>query len=256
MRDLEEALRELGRSVPYPELRSQSTAVVSRLEVPRRPRQRSRRMLAFAVAVAVALAAASLAFSAVRSAIEHWFGFAGERIVIVHKLPRLPRAESLELGVGNRLPLSAAQKALPYPAPVPRIPGREPPAGVYLRQISTIRGPVFRLSLLWGKPHAYRLLFSATPRTPAFEQARGDVVRKRLGADELVKPYSWTSVDGRRALWIGVRHQYFATRGSIDRDFAGRPADHVLLWESDRFTFRLEGAFSVDQALSLAGSVR
>jgi hypothetical protein len=256
MRDLEGALRELGRSLPHPELRSQSTAVVSRLEVGRRPRRRLLPILAFAVAVAAALVAASLAFPGLRSAIERWFGFAGERIVVVDKLPRLPKPVNLRLGVGNPMRLSVAQRRLPYPAPVPRLAGLEPPAGVYLRQISTKHGPVFRLSLLWGKPHAYRLLFSATARTPAFNRARGHLARKRLGADLRVKPYSWTSVDGGRALWIAARHEYLFTMGSADLAFLARPADHVLLWESNQFAFRLEGALSLTQAVALASSVR
>jgi hypothetical protein len=264
MRDLDRTLRELGRGLVYPDLQSQSAAVLSRLESERRPkgrrilvarRPRARTILVAVAVAAIALAAASLALSQVRSAIFDWFGFAGERIEFVDKLPTVKEAEDLRLGAGDRVPLAAAERRLPYQAPLPELPGLGPPDSVYLRKVDTSEGPIFRLSLLWGKPHAFRLLFSATPHTTAYTRAGGHIVRKRLGADFRIKPYTWTKVNGRRALWISVPHQYVYTAraGLLFRE---RPARNVLLWQSRRFSFRLEGSLSLEQALRVAGSVR
>jgi hypothetical protein len=254
MPDLERTLHEVGRRLAYPHMESQSAAILSRLES--EPR-RDRRLWAVVVVVAaaVALAAASLAVSPVRTAIFDWFGFAGERIELVDKLPRLGKAENLRLGAGVRVPLHIAQGRLPYPAPVPSLPGLGPPDGVFLREIGTSRGPILRLSLLWGKPHAYRLLFSATPRTPAFTRQQGHIVRKRLGADFRIRPYTWTHVNGRRALWISVPHEYLYTSSSHGFAFRVRAARNVLLWQSRRFFFRLEGGLNLDEALRVARSV-
>src|SRR5439155_13387301 len=137
MPDLERTLREVGRRLDYPQMESQSAAILSRLESePRRDRRLWTIALAV-VAAAVALAAASLAVSPVRTAIFDWFGFAGERIELVDKLPRLGKAENLRLGAGDRVPLHIAQGRLPYPAPIPRLRGLGPPDGVFLREIET-----------------------------------------------------------------------------------------------------------------------
>jgi len=255
MPDLERTLREVGNTLAYPELQSQASAALSRLERERRPGPRRRTVIVAVGAAVIALAAASLAVSAVRTAIFDWFGFAGEGIVVVDKLPTLDRLVDLRAGAGERMLLPVAQHRLPYAAPVPRLEDLGPPNAVYLREIETTAGPVFRVSLLWGKPGAYRLLFSATARTPALARQQSHIVRKKLGADFRIKPYTWTSVNGQRALWISVRHQYLYTAPSRGFAFRARPAARVLLWQTPRFAFRLEGSFELEEALRIGRSV-
>jgi hypothetical protein len=186
-----------------------------------------------------------------------WFGFAGERIEVVRTLPPVRDSAKLTLGTGAPVSLTEARRRLPYRAPLPRLEWLGPPDAVRLRQDRTSRGPVYRLSLLWGKPGAYVLLFTATPRTPALTGQRSRFARKRLGIDLGGRaPYEWTRVHGRRALWIAGPHQYVFTWPPGGFAFRARPAHDVLLWQDERFFFRLEGTLSLVQAVRMAESVR
>lgn len=257
MSELEPILRELARDLDYPAMQDQSEAVLSRLEGRPRPRRRTRTVVLAIAAAAIGLAAASLALSGVRTRIFDWFGFAGERIEFVQTLPPLRDSTRLTLGAGDPVSLPEAQRRLPYPAPFPRLRGLGPPSGVRLRQDRNDQGSVFRVSLLWGRPRAYVLLFSAISRTPVLSKRQSRLARKRLGIDfGRRKPYVWTRVDGRRALWIAAPHQYIFTRRSNGFSFRTRPAQDVLLWQSERFFFRLEGRLSLEHAVRVAESVR
>jgi len=239
MSELEAILHALGRDLDYPAMQGQSEAVLSRLESRHRSRRRTRTLVVALVAAVIALAVVGLAVSQVRTRIFDWFGFAGERIEFVNTLPPLRDSGRLTLGAGAPVSLGEAQRRLPYRAPLPRLSGLGPPDAVRLREDRTDQGPVFRLSLLWGRPNAYALLFSAIPRTPVLTERQRRLARKRLGIDfGRRKPYVWTRVDGRRALWISAPHQYIYTRPN-GCSFRSRVAQNVLLWQSGRFFFRL-----------------
>jgi hypothetical protein len=256
MSELEPILRALGRDLDYPVMQDQSEAVLSRLESRHRPRRRTRTLVVALAAAVIALAVVGLAVSQVRKRIFDWFGFAGERIEFIKTLPPLGDAQDLSGGAGPPVPLREAQRRLPFVAPIPRLEGLGPPDGVRLREDRTGRGSVLRLSLLWGKPHTYLLLFSAIPRTPVLAAQEGHIVRKRLGADfGHGRSYVWTRVHGSRALWISAPHQYIYTRRPNGFSFRTRVAQHVLLWQTGRFFFRLEGGLSLEQALRVAESV-
>ena len=63
---------------------------------------------------------------------------------------------------------------------------------------------------------------------------------------------------GRPAYWIEGRPHFFFYRDQSGRqiDERFRLAANVLLWEQDGLTLRIEGAFSKEEALRIAASVR
>jgi hypothetical protein len=210
-------------------------------------RRRSRRPLAVAAAVLVALIVAGVVASAsTRHAVARLFGVAG---VEISTAPDLPLATTARLDLGT-------------PVPEAEVPGRTgftpvrlddarlgPPAGPYVRDSSVS----FVYAPGRGVPE------SSTPGVGVIlTQLRADVeqplLQKVLGPGSVLTP---VNVHGVPGYWIGGEGHdvVFLGRGNDVVDEPIRLAQHVLLWERDGITYRLEGAFDLQTALELAASL-
>jgi hypothetical protein len=244
VKELERALRDLAREVAVPETPDLAPGVLARLE--RRPRARAPRRrwaLALAVALAVALGAV-LAIPEARSALFRVLSIGGERIVLVDELPEVePAPGELDLAfvLGREVSLGEARAAAGFPLRELD----EEPDGVYVGD----RGTVW---FLYGTPADVRLLVAQTPGVGV-----GDAffLKKLAAAGTSVEE---VEVRGRRALLLsGDPHVVVLLdeNGAIIQETA-RLARNVLVWEEDGVAIRLEGAFSREEALELAASLR
>jgi len=168
-------------------------------------------------------------------------------------LPSTPTVD--RLGLGQRLSgLADARARVAYSVLAPTLPELAVPDEVYL-----------------GAPPAggqLSLVYRPRPDLPAaaetgvgllFTQFRGSLQPEFFGKglppgtrlDEV-------TVAGGPAYWIEGRPHFFFYRDQSGRqtDERFRLAANVLLWEQGGLTLRIEGAFSKEQALRIAASVR
>jgi hypothetical protein len=201
------------------------------LELEARVRRRGRRPLAAAVALAALLAlAAAFAVPQSRAAILRFLHLGGVTIVRVEQLPPAEQ-RPLEAGIGRPVTLAEATRVFGHAILVPDL---SPRPQLYLQGRSVV-SMVFDYR---GEP----VLLSEFGSSGGF--------LKKLAA-------GGTSVENgglgdQASLWIsGVPH---------DLTFPGaspRLAGNVLLWETRRATYRLEGkSLSRADAIALARSLR
>ncbi|MEX0673376.1 MAG: hypothetical protein WD067_01300 [Gaiellaceae bacterium] len=217
MPDLELALRQLGNELDWPAQPRLAPAVAARLREPRR--RRLGRPLALAFAVLLAALAVALAVPPARSAILDFFGIGGVEIRRVETLPPLP-AERAAPGV--RVTLAEARNQVDFDLVVPE----------GYRRVYWTPGIV---TFVWRD----RLLM----------ELAGDelLLKKVAGQDTDIDP---TDVHGHPGVWIeGAPHGLFLPGGEK------RLAGNVLIWVRGDVTFRLEGDFTRERALELAGTL-
>jgi hypothetical protein len=234
--NLEQELQALALEwPPTPDLAS-SVAERVRESAPRRA-QRWRRPLAVALAVLVVGVTAVLAFSpGARSALLELFGIKGATVTRVDVLPEVRGGEQLDLG--ERVSLEDAERETGFRA---RLPRDEDVDQVWLdRAIG--RGAV---TVVWCCP---RVVLTE------FRGISSPYAEKMVGAGTEVE---YLEVNGRPGIWIeGASHVV------VFRDEFGniqerpRLARNVLLWEDGALTLRLEGDFTKQRALALAGRIR
>lgn len=286
---LERALADLGRRLDYPPTRDLSGGVRARLMArPAQPRGwgaflATRRSLAWAALALVLLAGGLLLLSPdARRAVADRLGLPGVTIRYLQPpatattpttatpvpgwqrpptppappptaLPSTPDVE--RLGLGQRLPaLADARSRVAYPVLAPTLPELAVPDEIYL-----------------GTPPAggqVALVYRSRPGLPTaaetgvgllFTQFRGSLEPAFFGKGlpPGARLEQVTLVD-RPAYWIEGRPHFF-----FYRDQSGRQADerfrlaaNVLLWEQGGLTLRIEGAFSKEEALRIAASIR
>jgi hypothetical protein len=215
--DLELALRQLGDELDWPAQPSLAPAVAARLREPRR--RRLGRPLALALAVLAAALAVALAVPPARSAILDFFGIGGVEIRRVETLPPLPPERAAP---GVPVTLAEARNQVDFDLVVPES---------YRRAYWTPGIVTF----VWRD----RLLM----------ELAGDelILKKVLDQSTAV---DFTDVHGHTGVWLsGAPHGLFLPGGEK------RLAGNVLIWVRDGVTFRLEGDFTLERALELAGTL-
>jgi hypothetical protein len=243
MTELEQALLAVGRDLDVPEPPDVVPAVLARIERrSHRPAWRfGRRELAIALAVLLVGLAAVLAVPDARSALLRVLHLGGERIELVDELPPAPSGLD-ETALGEQVTLAEARRRAGFP--LRELPA--PPDRVYLL------GTRPTVWYVYGPPGDVRLLVSQTPRL---------VVDRDLIAKKSVGPGTQlgeTDVDGSPAFFLsGDPHLLllFDENGEVITD-STRLARNVLLWQDDNIAFRLEGDFSMDDAVELGESLR
>jgi hypothetical protein len=215
--NLEQELRALDIAFPpEPDLRAN---VLGRLERPQR-----RRWLAASLAV-VAAFGALLAIPQTRAAILRVLEIGGVRIERTETQPMAPRAS---LVTGARVTLAQARRAVDFDLAVPRQYER-----VYLN-----RGiPGGMVSFVWDG----RVL----------SQWQGEqIYQKSVGPGTTLRE---VQIDFAPGVWItGAPHSLtFVDRNGMPRRQTRRLAGNVLIWHRAGITYRLEGANSLDEALTL-----
>lgn len=232
--DFEQRLVALGAALDLPPAPDVVPAVLARLPERRVRRGRpARRTLALALIAALVLAGAAIAVPSTRHAILRLLGLRGVRIERVTRLP--PPARGARLGLGDRIPLNRARHAAGFTALLPAQPaaaylGRDVPGG--------------RISLLTGPVLIIEFRGTATP-----------FIFKLLGPGTHAEP---VRVNGGPGVYLsGAPHEviFQASTGQIQADRV-RVAGNVLLWQQGPLTLRIEGAHTLEQALTLARSLR
>jgi hypothetical protein len=224
----EHELRALGAYLEYPDERDLAPAVRARL----RGRPVRRRALVVVVAAALLAVAVAFAVTPARSAILRFFHLQGVTIEYVDRLPPAKPQRPLDIGVPIRLDdVEATAGFRPLASP---LLGR--PDGV------TWDG-----GMVWYRYGNVRVLVS---------QFRGGgvdrVIKKVLTSGTSVTPIA---VKGERGFFLtGAEHFLYIAPNDIVRDERVRLAGDVLLWQHGPLTIRLEGRFTLAQALRIARS--
>ena len=244
MSELERALLAVGRDLDVPEAPDVVPAVLERIN--RRSRGAAwpfgRRELAIGVAVVLLVAlAAVLAVPDARSALLRVLHLGGERIELVDELPPAP-SELDETVLGEQVSLEEARRRAGFPL-------RELPAPSDRVYLLGTRPTVW---FVYGPPGGVRLLVSQTPRLVV---DRDLIAKKSAGPGTSIGE---TDVDGSPAFFLsGDPHLVllYDENGEVVTD-STRLAKNVLLWQDDNIAFRLEGDFSMDDAVELGESLR
>jgi hypothetical protein len=272
---LERDLRELAAAIEYPTTPQIGRAVRARIEQTRRPRHlAASRPLALGVAAAVlALVLAGLVGLAVspgfRSAVADRLGVGGASITqperpsvtlppatptAVPSADATPAPPGTGLGLGLLTTLDEARRLVNF---VPLLPAGEPlatPDAVY----------VLRLD-----PQTSQLTLAYAPVPGQSARAGGAALligefHGRLDQPLLGKEaasgtrVTEVTVNGAPGFWLeGKPHTfyYLDAEGRIQPETI-RLAGNTLLWQQGGLTLRIEGAASLDEALSIAGSLR
>jgi len=251
MTELEQALRQLGPQLAFPETPDVAATVRAQLaERParRRPALPPRRTLALAFALLALAAGLAMAVPPARTAILDFLGLRG---ATVERVETLPPGVGINLELGQRVGLEEAERLAAFDVLVPEALGE--PDSVWHSGFL----PGGRISLVYAPREGL-------PRTREtgvgllVTEFRGDIAPELIGklAPQATRVERLT-VDGSPAVWLeGGPHEVFfrAPNGEILGDTV-RLAGNTLLLERGTLLVRLEGTFSRDRAVELAESL-
>ena len=228
MPELEHELLALAAAIDFPATPDLASRVRQRL--PDRPQSVWRRRLALAVAVATIAVGATFAVPEARTAILHFFGVGEVRIEFVDRLPEVPPTRPLDLGATID-PVDA-----PFPLLRSKLLGKAD--GVYNRE-----GVI---TLLYGSLQHVHLLVTQIAGSP-FNPEIGKKLQA-AGTRVLFVPIRGATGPG---VWITGRPHLVLLPGG-----APRLAADTLIWQRNKLTVRLEGATTLQQAVTIAESLR
>jgi hypothetical protein len=239
MSELERALVALGRDLDVPETPELVSAVLARMR-PRRDR-RVRRRVSLAVAFAVlAAVAGTLLIPNARSAVLRFLHIGGDEIEFVDDLPDVPAQPDLGLILGQRVSLAEARSRAGFPLRELE----EAPDGVYLGEHDTVW-------FLYGTEERVGLLVAQTPDL----RFDGSFLKKLATTGTHVEHVSVRGWPG--AFLSGEPHiVYLVGDDGLVVQESARLAQDVLVWSEAGVTYRLEGDFSLGEALRLARGLR
>ena len=233
-------LRDLGPWLVTPTPPDVRAAVRARLSTGT-PRRSIRRWLAAAAAVLVALTIAVV--PPTRTAVAHaataFLRFAGI------EFDSGPGTES-PLATPSPLPgihsaaLDEARRLARFPIAVPAMLGA--PESVQLADPDSI-----------GAPRVVSLLYrGGTVRLDEFDGHLEPYFIKSVITGGAI----WTTVSGHQAVWIPTPHPVvYVDRDGARHDETARLSAATLIWNDRAVTYRLEGPFTLDEALAIAGSI-
>jgi len=245
---LEVELRDLGRRLQVPPAPDVTGRVRARLERPvgdarSRPDWPWLRPVAVALAVIIAVAGGLAASPDVRAAVADFFRFAGIEI---------NRGEPPATNGTGRLPgqtglsLAEARRQAAFPVQVPAALGR----------------PDQVLASDGTPPRVVSLLYRAGPGRPP---ANADGVAVRIdefdgGLSPGFRKYAYEAeeitVGDRPALWLQGPHPVlYVGRDGQEYLESARLAGNTLILQIGSVTVRLEGGFTRDEAVAIAGSL-
>jgi hypothetical protein len=241
-RELEFALRDLGGhlAVPEPSFDGLTDAVLARLDEPAPPARRPVWLKVAAVIVVLALALGVLITVSppVRAAVLHLLKFAGIEFSTDSAPPTgLPTIAPLP---GERVvDLATARRESRWPVQVPEKLGEQ--EWVLLADGSPPR--VVSLS--------YR---AGAVRLDQFDGSIDIALYKKLVQGQEM---SFTSVGRDTGLWVDGPHEViYVDRAGEYHTESARLSGKTLIWQHGTVTLRLEGDFTLDEALTIARSVR
>ena len=236
------ALRELGGRLDVPPAPDVREAVLARL--PARRRATVPRWATVAAALVLVFAAAVTFSPAVRATVTGLLRFAG---IELRSEPGPPlRGQGLLPGERS-VDLAGARRLTAFPIGVPAALGGPD-------DVRVTGAPVRVVSLLYqggpGRPAAAP--GQAAVRLDEFDGQLGPVFEKFLG----MSGGRQVSVDGAPAIWIDRPHELmYVDRAGEWRTETARLAAQSLIWQRGAVTYRLEGAFTVEEAMRIAATV-
>jgi hypothetical protein len=233
-------LRDLGPWLVTPAPPDVRTAVRARLSTGT-PRRSSGRWLAAAAALLVALTIAVLppTGTAVAHAASAILRFAGIEFDSTPGTDPLPATPSPLPGIHSAA-LDEARRQARFPIGVPARLG--PPESVQLADPDST-----------GAPRVVSLLYrGGTVRLDEFDGQLEPFFIKGIA----VGGANWTTVNGNQAVWIPTPHLVaYVDRDGVRHEETARLAAATLIWNDTAVTYRLEGPFTLDEALAIAGSI-
>lgn len=249
----EAQVRALARALPYPPTPDVARAV--RTQLARTPAPAQPRRLAWVI-ILVALLASLLAVPQVRAALIEFFQIGGVRIYLAPTPTGTPTPTNRPSGptltprptstflmslldLSGETTLEAAQDQAGFSLVWP--PDYGPPDRVFYQVID--HGPL--VILVWldpDNPERVRL---------SLHQMRCAMCVEKYQPTRI----ETTSVNGHTALWAeGPYLIRITSRG--DFDFRRLIDGHVLIWDADGVTYRLETDLTMDEAVTLAESLK
>jgi hypothetical protein len=255
MTELEQALRQLGSELTFPETPDVAAAVSVRLAAGparRRPTLPPRRTLALVLALLVVAVGLALAVPPARTAILDFFGLRGATVERVETLPPVPSGAGRNLALGQNVGLEEAERLAAFDVLVPEELG-EPDSAWHTGFL-----PGGRVALVY-EPREGLPLTRETGVGLLVTEFRGDLAPELVG--KLVSQATRVErlrVDGLPAIWLeGGPHEvlFRAPDGEILADTV-RLAGNTLLLQRGTLLVRLEGTFSRERAVEIAESLR
>ncbi|MFJ8577863.1 hypothetical protein [Micromonospora sp. NPDC093277] len=242
MDDLERELRDLAGWLQTPEPPEVAARVRARLTAPAAGRRRDGRprRWRYLVAALVALLVAVLppGRAAVADAVAGLLRFAG--ITIVTSPGPLPTGIPSPLPAQRPAALVEAQRKVRFPIRLPAKLG--PPEQVLVADPDATGA--YRVATL-----LYR---GGTLRLDAFDGQLDPAFHKQASGPGL----EWVEVDGGFAIWIGGPHSVaYVDRTGTVRVETARLAASTLIWQHAAVSYRLEGDFTMSEAIEIANSL-
>ena len=239
-------LRELGRRIDVGVPADQRTAVRARLAAPvphrRWPAATRRAARRWWAAVVAALLGIVLVVPPARAAVVDAVGgllrVAGVEVrtgAAPQVLPGPPSPLPSARGAG----LADARRAAAFPVAVPALLGE--PEQVVLADPDP-----------GGAPRVVTLVYrGGTVRLDQFDGNLGS------GFIKTARDATWTQVGAAQAIWVALPHPLtYVDRAGVEHTEGARSAGPALIWSSGPVTYRLEGLPVMEQARSVAESLR
>lgn len=254
-RELETSLKDLGKSLNYPEddIASQVLQRIQARPTARRmPARRFRVAIAGATAIVI-FATAMVVSPSARQAVADLLGLKGVGILYGESPPAPPK-QSPDLGLGERVTIEQARSRISFEILTPTIAGATHPDEIYFSNDPPGGQVVF---VYRPRPDLPR---TNNPKVAVLiTQFQGQLEResmgKVVGSGTRIEP---VTIDGEKGLWLeGEPHFFFYRdeRGEVRQETI-RLAGNTVLWEVDGVTLRLESGLSKQDALRWAGSFR
>jgi hypothetical protein len=261
--DIEDALRQLAGTIDTPPAPDYAERVVARLADGSRARShgrgfltvRSTRRLLLAAAIILITAAVLAAVPDTRRALASWFGFSGIKIHSESGPPTItPPTTPAPLAAGREVTLAEAQHAAANRIALPQqLPT---PTRVYLRS----DGAAVVVTLAYGttpslKPTpetGYALV--ATEIFDAGEPVLEKILRSGATAQPVrIRGNTGVFIHGPQEI-INIDHTATGQGPDVVHEVPPRASANTLIWSSNTATYRIEGNFTRDVAVSLAST--
>jgi hypothetical protein len=241
----ESQVRQAARALPYPPTPDLAGAWARRSTAGSRPVLRLRPV--WALIGLLALLAGLLAVPPVRAAIREFLQIGAVRIWLVEPTPAptatrpqpTPTSMVSVLQLSGATTLAEAQAEAPFPIRLPTWPADlGAPDHVFLQNLDGTA-----VILVWmdeQQPDQVRL---------SLHLLSSDVIAWKMGPQRVAE----TTVDGQPAVWaegpyvISLRNGSWETRQLV--------SGHVLIWQADSVTYRLESDLTLDEAVRVAESL-
>ena len=275
--EFEERVQRLARAYPYPTTPDVAEKVSARLRG-RRSHWRTgpAPIWVWGVALVVLLLVGLLAVPSVRAAVLEFLQIGAIRIFLEETTPSLPPVEpsltralpeesetpagfivvhptrtpseskilTSVLELAGEVPLEEARAQARFPILLPTYPANlGTPDKVYSQQLEGGRG----IFLVWLDPEQpERVAMSLLLLGPGTFAGKGSPVSVVV-----------TEVNGEQAVWTEGEHLLVLQTGPNRRDLVQLFVQgHVLVWQQDGVTYRLEGEFDLQEAVRIAESIQ